>query len=83
VVPKDLRARTYLLAQSSDAGDVVYVVEDAGAKGRLRESGHGMQHIRARAQRNLLERGGLFALAQGASLTVATGPAGKRRAVCG
>lgn len=75
-----LRARAYLLAERRDAGDVGDVVEDAGAKGRLRERGHGVKHIRAGAQRHLFERGGLLALAQVAPLTVATGLAGKRSA---
>lgn len=76
-----LRARaSYLLAERRDAGDVGDVVEDAGAKGRLRERGHGVKHIRAGAQRHLFERGGLLALAQVAPLTVATGLAGKRSA---
>jgi len=75
-----LRARAYLLAERRDAGDVVDVVEDAGAKGRLRERGHGVKHVRAGAQRHLFQRGGLLALAQVAPLTVATGLAGKRSA---
>ena len=60
--------------------DDLDVVEDAGAKGRLRERGHGVKHVRAGAQCHLFQRGGLLALAQVAPLTVATGLAGKRSA---
>ena len=49
-------ARAYLLQERRDAGDVGDVVEDAGAKGRLRERSHGVKHVPAGAQRHPFQR---------------------------